>query len=371
MSELNTFKPEWTPAEAGAAFAGRVMRGISHPHSHSTRPAPSRSVPNADELSEGILAGNRTLLARAITLVESNAAAHREVAAEVVKRLLPYSGKSIRVGITGVPGAGKSTFIEALGMLLCEAGQRLAVLAVDPSSSVTHGSILGDKTRMERLSRHPDAFIRPSPTGGNLGGVTRKSRETIVLCEAAGFDVILVETVGVGQSETTVRSMVDFFLLLMIAGGGDDLQGIKKGVMELADAVIINKADGENAVRAECARQEMETILRLLAPATSGWKPQALACSSLSGKGVEEIWKLIIKFQSSQEDSGEFLKNRQRQRQDWMHAMIRDQLNQAFYAHPEVQRHVTSFEQQVVRGKLSASAAAEDLLRFFIESGKK
>lgn len=357
-------RPEWAPEGAGNEFAGRVMDGVSSP-STSTSPRSKRKRYSADDLITAIPAGNRALLSKAITLIESNSPAHRKTADEVLKALLPYSGNSIRIGITGIPGAGKSTFIEKFGTLLCDEGRKVAVLAVDPSSSVTQGSILGDKTRMEQLCRNPNAFIRPSPTGGNLGGVTRKSRETIVLCEAAGFDVILVETVGVGQNETTVRSMVDFFLLLMIAGGGDELQGIKKGVVELADAILINKADGDNLTRAEAARQEAERALHYLKPATPDWKPTALKCSSLTGEGVAEVWEMVSQFQQQMLDSGQLMENRSRQRLSWMHAMIEQQLMTQFYDHSPVRNALDRVEGDVISGKLPASAAASQLLGLF------
>lgn len=340
------------------------MDGISSPSpSSSVRSKRKRHTPQ--ELVDGILSGSRSLLSKAITLVESNSPAHRETADEVLMALLPHSGSSIRIGITGTPGAGKSTFIENFGTRLCEQSKQVAVLAVDPSSSITQGSILGDKTRMERLSRHPDAFIRPSPTGGNLGGVTRKSRETIVLCEAAGFDVILVETVGVGQNETTVRSMVDFFLLLMITGGGDELQGIKKGVVELADAILINKADGDNTIRAEATRQEAERALHYLTPATPGWTPLSLKCSSITGEGVDAVWKMIDTFQRQLSESGQLTANRNQQRLDWMHAMIEQQLIRNFYADPQVAKALVGIRERVLAGDLPASAAADALLQLF------
>ena len=266
-----------------------------------------RSLPLAcSQLAEGLRRGEAVALARAITLVESTAPQHAAEAAELTRLLLPHRDHSVRIGITGVPGAGKSTFIEALGLYLCEKGHRVAVLAVDPTSVVSGGSILGDKTRMEKLSRHPSAYIRPSPSGGALGGVTRKTRETITLCEAAGYDVILVETVGVGQSEIAVRSMTDFFLLLALTGAGDELQGLKKGIVEMADAIAVTKADGDNLAAAEKLRIELSQILQVLAPVTPGWKPEVLTCSALQGSGIPEIWHLVERFCAEMKSSGEW-----------------------------------------------------------------
>ena len=294
-------KPEWTPDDGGEAFAARVLPGVAGGHDGLPSLAtdadatpgvpaerPTRRPLSEDEYVNGVLAGDRAVLARAITLIESNAPAHLAQSQAVLRRLLPHSGRAIRLGITGVPGAGKSTLIEALGMKLIADGHRLGVLAIDPTSSLTGGSILGDKTRMEELSRRPEAFIRPSPAGGVLGGVARKTRETMLVCEAAGFDVIIVETVGAGQNEITVRSMVDFFLLVLIPGAGDELQGIKKGVVELADAIAINKADGDNRIRAEAARAEYNRALHYLTPA-GDWRPRAYTCSAVSGEGIEDV----------------------------------------------------------------------------------
>ena len=268
---------------------------------------------------------DRAILSRAITLVESNAAAHFETAQQVIQKLLPYTGKSTRVGITGVPGAGKSTFIEALGTNLCRGGHKVAVLAVDPSSTVTKGSILGDKTRMEQLSREPNAFIRPSPSGGTLGGLTRKSRETLLLCEAAGYDTILVETVGVGQSETTVRSMVDFFLLVVLTGAGDELQGMKKGVMELADAIVVNKADGDNKQRAMITRAEYERILQFLRQATENWTTHAYTCSAYTGAGIMELWNDVIEaFMKQGWGNGVLAERRKQQTLSWVYTMLKN-----------------------------------------------
>ncbi len=365
-------KPEWVPPEGGDEFASSVLHGVLGGHDGMpTREAgqqqrgatPKRRQLSVDDYVQGVLEGNRTILGRAITLVESNAAAHLEMAQEVLRQLLPHTGKSIRVGITGVPGAGKSTFIEALGLMLSQHGHRVAVLAVDPSSSVTRGSILGDKTRMENLSREPTAFIRPSPTSGTLGGVTRKSRETMLVCEASGFDVILVETVGVGQSEVAVRSMVDFFLLLLITGAGDELQGIKKGVIELADALLINKADGDNKIRAQSAKSEYNRALHYLTPATEGWRTRAYTCSAMSGEGIPDIWKVIEKFCHQTGESGVFEKRRKTQMLDWLHSMVEEQLRTYFFEHPNVRQILPQIEQAVVEGTLPPTVGAQQLLR--------
>lgn len=311
---------------------------------------------------QGVLSGDRTRLGRAITLVESNAPAHFAQAQEVLRLLLPHAGRSVRLGITGVPGAGKSTLIEALGSHLTRQGHRVAVTAVDPTSSRTGGSILGDKTRMERLSADPNAFIRPSPSGGVLGGVARKTRETILLFEAAGYDVILVETVGVGQSEVTVRSMVDFFLLVLVAGAGDELQGIKKGVVELADAILVNKADGPNAVAAEVARGEYERALHYLQPATPGWQSRAVCASALTGEGVPEIWRMVEEFCAATRASGAFERRRQEQEREWLHSLIEQQLVERFKANPRVAQLLPELEAAVMAGRLPATTAAQRLL---------
>jgi len=280
-------------------------------------------------------------------------------------RLLPFTGRSLRVGITGVPGAGKSTFIESLGSHLTAAGHRVAVLAIDPSSSITRGSVLGDKTRMENLARDPRCFIRPSPSGGTLGGVARKTRESMLVCEAAGFDVILVETVGVGQSEITVRSMVDFFLLLLITGAGDELQGIKKGVMELADAVVINKADGENRLRAEALRADTARALHYFAPATEGWTSPVLTCSALHGDGIAGIWTTAGAFKDAAIARGAFQQRRSTQMLEWMHSMIDERLRTHFLTDPDVQRLLPGTEQAVKTGAMTVAHAAEELLTTF------
>ena len=376
MSQKN-HRPDWTPGDAGAEFTTQVKAGVAGGHDGMSRQIdnatsaptiPRRRRLTVEEYVQGVLEGKRNVLAQAITLVESNAPAHLEIAQEVLRQLLPYTGNSIRIGITGVPGVGKSTFIEALGMFLCEQGHRVAVLAVDPSSTVTRGSILGDKTRMEQLSRDLRAFIRPSPSSGTLGGVTRKSRETMLICEAFGFDVILVETVGVGQSETTVRSMVDFFLLLMLTGAGDELQGIKKGIMELADALLINKADGENKLRAQAAKTDYNRALHYLAPATEGWRTRAYTCSALTDEGIDEIWKVIEEFRRQTTASGFFEKRRQRQVLDWVYTMVEEHLRQSFFAHRGVKDIRAEVEHAVVEGHIPPTVASQELIKKYEES---
>lgn len=320
-----------------------------------------------DDYVEGVLAGNRTILARTITLIESNASKHRILAEEVLKKLLPHTGNSIRVGITGVPGAGKSTLIESFGSMLCDDGHNLAVLAIDPSSSVTGGSILGDKTRMESLARNPKAFVRPSPSGGTLGGVTRKTRETMLICEAAGFDVILIETVGTGQNEVAVRSMVDFFLVLALTGAGDELQGMKKGVMELADTIFINKADGENKARAMKARAEFNRILYFLQSPTEGWKPKAFTCSALTGENIRGIWDVILKFEDVTKDSGIFEKRRQAQLLEWVDWMIEDELKRRFFENETVKAQLSLIQSDVLQAKLSPTLAVKKIMQVYDE----
>lgn len=319
-----------------------------------------RRAPDISALVDGILAGNRTALAQGITLIESRAPQHRSLAGDLLQRVLPHAGGALRVGLTGVPGAGKSTFIEALGMRLCDQGQKVAVLAVDPSSSRTGGSILGDKTRMEDLSRHENAFIRPSPSGVSLGGVAARTREALLLCEAAGYDVILVETVGVGQSETAVRTMTDFFLLLQIAGAGDDLQGIKKGVIELADAIVVNKADGDNRLKADLARSEYNKVLHFLHPFTPGWKPQALSCSAQENEGVDAVWALIQQFKDELSASGVFESRRREQNVDWFRSLLQQSVMERFTR--EHASQIESVEAQVSAGQLPVSLALQQLL---------
>ncbi len=365
----NKYKPDWTPENAGEEFAVRVVKGSESTGQKYTGPKFKKKLEySIDELVSGVLKSNRILLARTITLIESNAAAHHQKAAEVLQKLLPHSGKSIRIGITGVPGAGKSTLIEALGMYLIGQGHKIAVLTVDPSSTVTKGSILGDKTRMEKLSREENCFIRPSPSGGTLGGVTRKSRETITVCEAAGYDVILIETVGVGQSEVTVRSMVDFFLLVMIAGAGDELQGIKKGVIELADAILINKADGENEKRANIAKADYSNALHYLQPATKGWQTKAYTASAITGKGIKEIWELIKEFERNTRNSRVFDKRRKDQTLEWTFRMIEDELKKMFYENSKIIEILPALKQKILNEEILPTKAAEMLIDLYRES---
>jgi LAO/AO transport system kinase len=311
---------------------------------------------------DGVLAQNRRLVAKTITLIESSLPAHQEMAKVIVDALLPHAGEAVRIGITGVPGVGKSTYIESFGLQLVQQGHRVAVLAVDPSSSKSGGSIMGDKTRMERLSLEQQAFIRPSPSGGTLGGVARRTRETIVVCEAAGFDVIIVETVGVGQSETTVASMVDFFLVLMLAGAGDELQGIKKGVLELADAIAINKADGNNIGNAEKAKIEYEKALNLLTPSSKIWSPPVLTCSAVTMDGIEDIWQTIVDHKKKLGISGELMKKRRRQALDWLWALVEEGLRERFYRNPDVEKYLPGIVKSVEKGDTAPTAAAHRLL---------
>ncbi len=315
-----------------------------------------------DEYVDGIISGEISMLSQAITLTESSLREHYELAQQIIEKCLPHSTKSVRIGITGVPGAGKSTFIEAVGLELADQGRKVAVLAIDPSSTNTRGSILGDKTRMEKLGIHPNAFIRPSPSAGTLGGVARKTRETIILCEAAGFDTIMVETVGVGQSETAVRTMVDFFLLLMIAGAGDELQGIKRGIIEMADAIAVNKADGANRGNAENTRISFENALRLYPAPDSGWLPKVVTCSALQNSGINEIWQIIMDYVDFTQSTGFFYESRKRQAVIRMHDTIMEFLGNSFYNNPQIKKLEPELEKQLYNGTLTSYQAAVRLL---------
>lgn len=344
--------------------SGVAQPPIVNPYLRRARRKP---IPEAGELVEGILKGDMTMLSRAVTLVESTKPDHYARAQEVIEKCLPSSGRSRRIGITGVPGAGKSTSIDVFGLhVLKDPKSKLAVLAIDPSSEITRGSILGDKTRMEKLSVHPNAFIRPSPSAGSLGGVARKTRETIVLCEAAGFNNIFVETVGVGQSETAVHSMVDFFLLIQLAGTGDELQGIKRGIMEMADGIVINKADGDNVQRAKLAQAQFRSALQLFPPAASGWKPEVLCYSGYFELGIEEVWDMIDRYFAFVVDNGYFERRRRQQARYWMYETIDEQLKSHFYNDPDIAAMLQRLDREVENNRRSSFIAARDVLnRYF------
>jgi LAO/AO transport system kinase len=353
----------------------KVNEGIEQPPSVNIGAAQHHSKPRRKLLSpdlyvEGITKGNRTILSQAITLIESSLPLHQEIAQTIISKCLPLSGNSIRIGITGVPGVGKSTFIEAFGKHLTEQGRKIAVLAIDPSSSRSRGSILGDKTRMEELSVDGNAFIRPSPAAGSLGGVARKTRETIILCEAAGFNTILVETVGVGQSEIAVHSMVDFFLLLMLGGAGDELQGIKRGIMEMADAVVINKADGDNLNRVSIAMAELRSALHYFPPTDSGWQPVCEACSSITKAGIPRVDEMISEYIAFTKGNGYFAKRRLQQSKQIMMSVIDQALHDHFYHQAEIKKLMTRVETDLHQEKISAYVAAQILLEKYFKTEK-
>ena len=344
-----------------------VSEGVEHPGSlnpdavNRLRDA-KKNQPDLPALFDGIMNRDIGLLSQAITLVESSLPQHEMKAQKLVASCLPYAGNSFRLGITGVPGAGKSTFIEALGKHLIGLGKRLAVLAIDPSSERSKGSILGDKTRMEELAGFQEVYIRPSPSGGTLGGVARKTREAIILCEAAGFDTIFVETVGVGQSETTVHSMVDFFLLLMLAGSGDELQGIKRGIIEMADAIVINKSDGSNIERTKRAQADFANALHLFPPAPSGWIPQVLTCSSKEQTGIKEVWDLVDSYRQKFMESDMLVKKRAEQRQYWLHETIRQGIFDQVFKNREMHDELKRYEDMIYKGEMTSFAAAAAIL---------
>jgi len=352
-----------------------VNKGIEQPSSVNPylklRRIPKKRRLTVNEYVEGILKGDVTILSQAVTLVESVRHEHQATAQEVIEKCLPYSGKSIRIGISGVPGAGKSTSIDVFGLHVLQEGGKLAVLAIDPSSERSKGSILGDKTRMERLSVHPDSFIRPSPAAGSLGGVARKTRETIILCEAAGFDKIFVETVGVGQSETAVHSMADFFLLIQLAGTGDELQGIKRGIMEMADGIVINKADGNNIEKAKLAQTQFRNALHLFPAPDSGWTPKVLTYSGFYDIGVKEIWDMIYEYIDFVKGNGYFDHRRNEQSKYWMYESINEHLRNNFYNNPVIKKMLEEKEHQVLNADLTSFVAAKKLLdTYFIELRK-
>ncbi len=356
--------------ENSKEFAGlAVNSGVAEPPKVNPyfHPRKRRRTMTAGEYVEGILKGDVTVLSRAVTLVESLVPEHQALAQEVIEKCLPSAGNSRRIGITGVPGAGKSTSIDEFGLHVLKDGGKLAVLAIDPSSERTKGSILGDKTRMEKLSIHPKAFIRPSPSAGSLGGVARKTRESIVLCEAAGFNNIFVETVGVGQSETAVHSMVDFFLLIQLAGTGDELQGIKRGIMEMADGIVINKADGDNIERANLAKVQFQSALHLFPPTLSGWIPEVLTYSGYYGIGIKEVWEMIDRYFEFVKGNGYFEHRRMEQEKYWMYETIDEQLKAHFYRDPEVEALLKVKQDNVLAARQSSFVAAKDVLDYYFQ----
>jgi len=322
-----------------------------------------KQVFNINEYTDGILSSNITYVSKAITLVESTKHEHQEQAQQIINAIIKYSGNSFRLGITGVPGVGKSTFIESFGLEVINRGHKLAVLAIDPSSQLSKGSILGDKTRMEQLSVHPKAFIRPSPSSGSLGGVARKTKESIIICEAAGYDYIFIETVGVGQSETAVHQLTDFFLLLMLAGAGDELQGIKRGIMEMADGMVITKADGSNTDKAKMARGEYARALHLFPPTESNWIPEVLTCSSTENKGIKEVYDMIYKYKRHTITNHFFETKRANQTKQWLHQTINDTLIERFYANPTIKEEILKIEKQLEQNQINPYQAAMDLFK--------
>lgn len=350
-----------------------VNKGVNQPpsispHARRNFRRSRKKALKPEDYIDGISKGERAVLSRAITLVESSLPEHQETAQKIIEKCLPMAGNSLRVGITGVPGVGKSTFIESLGNEITSKGHKLAVLAIDPSSERSKGSILGDKTRMETLTSNPDAFIRPSPSAGSLGGVARKTRESMLLCEAAGFDVVFVETVGVGQSETAVHSMVDFFLLLMLAGAGDELQGIKRGIMEMADAIAINKADGNNKAKASQAKAEYNSALHLFPPAPSGWSPKVLTCSALHNIDINNVWETILEYKKLTVQNQFWQKKRNEQARYWMYQTINEQLKNSFYSDEKIKSLLKTYENEVLSSKKSSFQAAGQLLEQYFKN---
>ena len=366
FTKINHYEKEYADAHHDTALnvaEGVESQPIINPY-FTRRKKPKLTT---EQYVEGILAGDITILSQAITLVESNNPSHYAQAQEIIEACLPHAGRSVRIGITGVPGAGKSTFIEAIGGMVASLRHKLAVLAIDPSSERSGGSILGDKTRMESICHNPNIFIRPSPSAGSLGGVARKTRETVVLCEAAGFDVIFIETVGVGQSESAVHSMVDLFMLLQISGAGDELQGIKRGIMEMADLMVITKADGENIHKAGMAQTQYQSALRLFPVPESGWRPKVYTASSVEKTGLEEVWKGVEEYLDHIQANGYFQHNRNRQNKYWMYESIHEALRYSFYHHPAIEARIGEFEARVLEDKLSSFIAAKELLDIYFK----
>lgn len=353
-----------------SATALKVNEGIEPPPPINEellkRPLKQKDIHPAEYYVEGIIEGNRSILSQAITLVESSLTTHQKLAQKIIESCLKKSGNSVRIGITGIPGVGKSTFIEAFGKQLTQMGHKVAVLAIDPSSQRSKGSILGDKTRMMKLSADPNAYIRPSPSAGSLGGVARKTRETVTLCEAAGFDIIIIETVGVGQSETAVHSMVDLFLLLMLAGAGDELQGIKRGIMEMADAIVINKADGDNLPKAQQAKSQYESALHLFPPKTSGWSPKVLLCSSIYQTGISQIWDMMNEYIEIVKNNGYFWENRKRQSIQLMNDTLHEYLLESFFSNPTIENKYQQLQKKVMNSELNPYKAAHELFDLYL-----
>lgn len=366
-------RPEHVTSDLKSALT--IAEGIEQPQVVDSRSVIDLKSRIKKEFSsqyylDGIHEGNRTILSQAITIVESNKPRHQVIANQILEKCISESGNSFRIGITGVPGAGKSTFIETFGLHLVSQGKKIAVLAIDPSSEKSKGSILGDKTRMEQLATNKNAYIRPSPSSGSLGGVARKTKEVMILCEAAGFDTILVETVGVGQSETTVSQLVDFFLLLMLSGAGDELQGIKRGIMEMADMIVITKADGANKEKAQMARAQYQSTLQLFPPASSGWKPVALTCSAILGEGIDTIWDFMQDYFVRAIDSNFLVNRRNIQAKHWMHETITDYLKMGFYGIQEIKTKINELEVAIQSNQMSGFQAAQTLIDTYINFKK-
>jgi LAO/AO transport system kinase len=365
-----------TAVRKTTSSAVTVVEGVSPPLSVSETSVKkfkklARKKINPEEIADGIFEGNVSVLSRAITLIESSLSSHQELAQQIIEKCVPRSGNSMRIGITGVPGVGKSTFIEALGSIVTLGGSKLAVLAIDPSSERSKGSILGDKTRMEKLSTNERAFIRPSPSSGSLGGVARKTRETVILCEAAGFDTIFIETVGVGQSEVSVHSMVDFFLLLLLPGSGDELQGIKRGIMEMADSIAITKADGSNLEKSQQALSEFTMALHLFPPSSFGWIPKVLTCSAKENRGLPEVWQVVLDYLELARNRGYFMERRKEQAKYWMHETIINTISSSFYARKHLKEKVNELEEMLYNNELTPFQAAQLVLDLYFSKSAK